>query len=135
MVRDQEVGGSNPLAPTTFLWARLRLGSTAAERRRGGARRGCLELNEIRAEINVFGVVQGVGYRFFVIDAARSLGLKGYAKNMPDGSVKVETEGDRGLVEALIVRLKVGPPAAHVKDLRVEWSAFRGDLGVFEIRF
>lgn len=61
--------------------------------------------------------------------------LKGYAKNMPDGSVKVEAEGDRGLIEALIDRLKVGPPAAHVKDLRVEWAAFRGDLGDFNIRF
>jgi acylphosphatase len=96
---------------------------------------GCFELNEIRAEIDVFGVVQGVGYRFFVVDAARSLDLKGCAKNMPDGSVRVVAEGDRGLIEALIDRLKVGPPAAHVRDLRVEWLAFRGDLSEFKISF
>jgi acylphosphatase len=96
---------------------------------------GVRKLNEIRAEIAVFGVVQGVGYRFFVVDAARSFGLKGYAKNMPDGSVRVEAEGERGIIEELIRQLKVGPRSAHVKDLRVEWSAFRGDLEEFGIRF
>ena len=81
------------------------------------------------------GLVQGVGYRFFAVDAGRSLGLKGYVKNMPDGSVRVEVEGDRGLVEELLRQLKVGPRASHVKDLRVAWLPYRGDLGDFEIRF
>lgn len=81
------------------------------------------------------GVVQGVGYRFFVIDAARSLDLKGYVKNTPDRTVRVEVEGDRGIVEELIGQLKVGPRGANVKDLRVEWLAYRGDLGEFQIRF
>jgi acylphosphatase len=101
----------------------------------GAVIEGVHKLKEIRAEIDVIGLVQGVGYRFFVIHAARSLGLKGYAKNMPNGSVKVEVEGDRGIIEELLKQLRIGPRAANVKDLRVEWSAFSGDLGDFEIRF
>jgi acylphosphatase len=85
--------------------------------------------------IDVVGVVQGVGYRFFALNAARSLGLKGHVKNLPDGSVQAEVEGDRGIVEEFIGRLKVGPRAAHVKDVRVNWRPYRGDLGDFKIRF
>jgi len=56
----------------------------------------------VRARIRVTGVVQGVGYRFFVRNVAASLGLAGEVRNLSDGSVEVVAEGDRSLVGALI---------------------------------
>ena len=76
----------------------------------------------VHAAITVKGLVQGVGYRWFVNRHSVALGLKGYVKNNYDDSVQVEVEGDRSLIEELINHLRAGPRSAHVKDLRVEWS-------------
>ena len=78
---------------------------------------------EVRAEITVTGLVQGVGYRWYANRHAVELGLKGYVRNNYDGTVFLEVEGDRSLIEELINQLKLGPRAAHVKDVHVEWSA------------
>lgn len=66
----------------------------------------------------VYGRVQGVGFRAFVQRHARSLGLVGYARNMPDGSVEVLAEGSEASLEILLRRLKEGPRMARVS--RVE---------------
>ena len=76
---------------------------------------------ETRVHIIVEGLVQGVGYRWFAERKAQALGLGGFVKNLYDGTVEVEAEGDRSLVEELIKHLKVGPRSAHVTDLRIEW--------------
>jgi len=76
----------------------------------------------IRAVVNVRGVVQGVGFRYWCQRKATGLGLCGYVGNVSDGSVEVSFEGDRGLVEAFIEELKVGPAYSHVTDLKIEWS-------------
>jgi acylphosphatase len=77
---------------------------------------------DVHASITVHGLVQGVGYRWYANHHAVQLGLKGLVRNNYDGTVHVEVEGDRSLVEELINQLKVGPRSAHVNDLRVEWS-------------
>jgi len=77
---------------------------------------------DVAAHIIVSGRVQGVGYRYFVIDKAASLGLTGWVRNLPDGTVEVRAEGDRSLVESLIEMLRVGPRAASVKDLQIVWE-------------
>ncbi|MDE3057112.1 MAG: acylphosphatase [Bacteroidota bacterium] len=77
---------------------------------------------DVRATIVVSGLVQGVGYRWFVNRHAVVLGLKGFVRNNFDGTVHVEVEGDRSLVEELIAKLKVGPRAAQINDLKIEWS-------------
>jgi acylphosphatase len=89
---------------------------------------------ETRAHILVEGLVQGVGFRWFVARHAQGLGLKGYVKNMFDGSVEVEAEGDRSLVEELINHLKVGPRSAQVRDLHIEWLPLKNETKAFEIR-
>jgi len=75
----------------------------------------------VRAKIRVYGVVQGVGYRYFVYRTATALGLAGYVKNLPDGSVEVVAQGEKGLVNALIDDLKIGPRHAHVERIDVTW--------------
>ena len=63
----------------------------------------------------VYGGVQGVGFRYFVRQRARSLGLRGYVLNRPDGSVELEADGPADAVEELIRTVRNGPPAARVE--------------------
>jgi acylphosphatase len=89
----------------------------------------------VRARIRVTGMVQGVGYRYFVRNTAVSLRLDGSVRNMPDGSVEVVAEGDRGLVDALIAELRVGPRYASVEGLDVQWEEPRKDFNGFDYAF
>ena len=76
----------------------------------------------MKAEIIVQGVVQGVGYRFFVMNQARLYDVKGYVRNMDDGTVEVVAEGDKGIIKDFIDHLKIGPVSAHVTGVKVKWS-------------
>ncbi len=69
----------------------------------------------------VEGRVQGVGYRFFVQSRAEYLHLAGSVRNMPNQSVRVEAEGPREALDALIEDLRTGPPGARVGRVDVEW--------------
>jgi acylphosphatase len=77
---------------------------------------------DVAVHVIVKGRVQGVSYRFFVIEEAHKLGLDGWVRNLLDGSVEVWAEGDRSLLETLIELLKVGPRWATVKDLVIKWE-------------
>lgn len=68
----------------------------------------------------VFGMVQGVGFRWFVARHARALGLAGYARNLPNGSVEVIVNGPEDALPALERLLRAGPANAQVD--RVERS-------------
>ena len=90
---------------------------------------------EARAYIRVYGRVQGVGYRFFTERYAKILGLKGYVRNLSDGSVEVVVEGDRIKIEELIEKLKKGPLLARVERVDVRWEKPKGDFLTFTIMF
>lgn len=62
----------------------------------------------IRKRLQFFGQVQGVGFRFRAVNAARALGLTGWVANEWDGSVSMEVQGDPEEIEALIEKLKTG---------------------------
>ena len=87
----------------------------------------------VNSRIRVSGRVQGVAYRAFTQEQASLRGLAGGVRNLPDGRVEVEVEGDRRAIEALIEILKVGPPAARVQDLQVEWATTTGRHKGFHI--
>jgi acylphosphatase len=89
---------------------------------------------EIRAYVIVNGLVQGVGYRYFVFNQATSLGLVGYVRNIFSGEVEIEIEGDRSLIEEFINEVKVGPRVAHVTDVKIEWLKCTKSYRSFEIR-
>ena len=63
----------------------------------------------------VSGEVQGVGFRYFVREIARLLGVRGWTKNLPDGSVELEAEGDAVVMAAFITRVGAGPGSAQVE--------------------
>jgi acylphosphatase len=81
----------------------------------------------------VQGRVQGVGYRYFVMREAETLGVAGFARNCPDGSVEVVAEGPDEALSALESRLREGPTFARVTGLLRAAIAPRGDQG-FHIR-
>jgi acylphosphatase len=79
-----------------------------------------------RIQAIVTGRVQGVGYRFFAQERAVARGLAGTVRNLPGGSVEVEAEGPRPLLEAFLDELRHGPPAARVSDVEVRWLPAQG---------
>ena len=87
----------------------------------------------VRSRIWVSGRVQGVAYRAFTYDAAAGMGLRGGVRNLDDGRVEVEVEGDRATVEALLEILRAGPPMARVDDVQVEWNTPTGKFERFQI--
>ncbi len=76
----------------------------------------------VRARIWVSGRVQGVGYRMFARDEARRRGLKGWVRNLGDGRVEVDVEGERGVVDSFLESLRAGPPMARVVEVQVQWE-------------
>jgi acylphosphatase len=88
-----------------------------------------------RAHIIVSGMVQGVGYRFFVTKIARRMELTGWVKNLPSGEVEIEVEGPRGLVETLISELQTGNSWAVVRNIEVTWGKYQGKYTGFDIAF
>lgn len=88
-----------------------------------------------RAHVIVTGLVQGVGYRYFVYQKAKDYNLKGYVKNLYSDDVEVVLEGDKGIIVDFIQELKVGPMSAHVTDVKVEWEEGQDEYEDFQIRF
>jgi acylphosphatase len=89
----------------------------------------------MRATIIVRGLVQGVGYRFFTVDQAKTFNVRGFAKNLPDGNVEIVAEGDEGAIKGFIEQLKIGPRSAHVKAVDVEWIDSEFGFTEFDIRY
>jgi acylphosphatase len=92
--------------------------------------------NEASAlRVLVRGRVQGVGFRFFVIEQAAALGLSGYARNLSNGeTVEVVAEGPMPSLEALLAKLRHGPPLARVDRVDVSWAAPTGEYHGFRVR-
>ena len=90
---------------------------------------------EVRAEIIVNGLVQGVGFRYFVQREANKLGLKGFVKNLFTGEVLTVVEGEKAIVEEMINKLRVGPSHASVKSCKVDWQEPKNEFTEFEVRF
>ncbi len=89
---------------------------------------------EARLGAVVFGRVQGVGFRWFVVDEARRLGLRGWVANRLDGAVECVAEGRRSDLELLLGILARGPLSADVERVVPAWGPPSGTLGPFEIR-
>jgi acylphosphatase len=83
--------------------------------------------------VQVNGRVQGVFFRAWTREQARELGIVGWVRNCPDGTVEAHVEGAEAGVNQMVERMRVGPPAAKVEDLRVLPAKARG-FERFEIR-
>ncbi len=88
---------------------------------------------ERRVHIRISGIVQGVGFRAFVWRNARSLGLRGYVKNLPDGTVEVVAEGEEEALRKLVELCWRGPAFARVDSVEERWEDPRGEYTDFSI--
>jgi acylphosphatase len=79
------------------------------------------------AVIKVYGRVQGVGFRYYTQKKANELGITGYVKNRPDGSVYIEAEGEQENLELFIDWCEVGPSWAHVTKLEKQYVPLFGE--------
>jgi len=82
----------------------------------------------------VSGIVQGVGYRFFAARSARSLGIRGFVRNLPDGRVEVVAAGPEDALRRFEDELRQGPAGALVDGAAVSEMTLDRDPDGFEIR-
>lgn len=74
----------------------------------------------IQRRVTITGHVQGVFFRASLRDRARSAGVAGWARNLPDGAVEAVLEGEPDAVERVLAFAREGPRGAEVRDVRVE---------------
>ena len=86
-------------------------------------------------QVILYGYVQGVFFRAFASERATQLGLTGYVRNLPRGTVEVNAEGERKQLDQLIGYLKNGPPSAKVEKVVTNWSEYTGRYSRFSIRY
>ena len=76
-----------------------------------------MAVDRVRMRIVVSGRVQGVGFRYATVTEARRLGLVGWTRNAPDGSVEIVAEGELADIRALVAWCQTGPPMARVRNV------------------
>lgn len=84
-------------------------------------------------QINVIGKVQGVGFRFYSHKKAQDYNIKGFVKNMTDGSVYIEIEGEDSAVRTFVAWCEKGPAWSRVHHLKISEIPFVG-YEKFEIK-
>ena len=84
--------------------------------------------------LKVTGRVQGVFFRAWTRDKARELGITGWVRNCPDGSVEAHLEGDEGKVRWLIDLIADGPPNSRVDNVRSAEARLE-ELNSFDVRY
>lgn len=87
-----------------------------------------------RVTATVSGRVQGVGFRYFVVRSATSLGLSGWVRNRADGAVELLAEGPRGALEELVETVRRGPPGARVTSVETAWQEGAPEHHGFQVR-
>ena len=83
----------------------------------------------------VCGHVQAVGFRYFVRQAARRLGLVGWVRNDPEGTVSIAAEGSRERLEQFLTALSEGPTAADVEEVDARWEPATGRFKTFSVEY
>ncbi|MGN8224254.1 acylphosphatase [Gracilimonas sp. BCB1] len=89
----------------------------------------------MKKHIFISGRVQGVGFRHFTKTRARSLGVNGWVRNLPDGRVEAVFQGDEQLVDQLIEKCKKGPRSAYVQSIEVEEDTGEEAYTSFDVKF
>ena len=87
----------------------------------------------VNARIIVSGIVQGVGFRWFVQDVAMNLGLYGTVRNLYNGDVEVLVEGEKVIIQEMIDKLKKGNRASRIDNCDVKWGNYIGRFSSFRI--
>ncbi len=89
----------------------------------------------IRAEITISGNVQGVGFRYFALQNAKSYGIKGFVKNLGNGKVYCEAEAPKNILQDFIKKMHIGSSMSRVTDVRVYEFTKLENFKDFEVRY
>jgi acylphosphatase len=89
----------------------------------------------VRAHVIIAGRVQGVFFRAETQRAARRLGVAGWVRNRPDGTVEALFEGPEATVHQAIDWCWQGSPMAHVNDVSVRWEDYTGEFNSFSVTY
>jgi len=89
--------------------------------------------SQARVRLTISGKVQGVFFRVATLEEASSLGLTGWVRNCPDGSVEVVAEGRRKQIEDLVSWCRHGPPRAEVHNFGIQWEDYKVEFDSFRI--
>jgi acylphosphatase len=81
----------------------------------------------------VEGMVQGVGFRYFVWHHAEDLHITGWVRNLWDGRVEVLVESPRAILEKMLIQLQEGPGGAQVSKVDAQWQTATGEFKEFRI--
>ncbi|HWR73312.1 MAG TPA: acylphosphatase [Nitrospirota bacterium] len=92
-------------------------------------------MDTLRAHVIVHGLVQGVWFRASTKEEALRIGVGGWVRNLPDGSVEAVFEGDKKKVEEIVDWCHKGPPGARVSTVDITWETPRNEFARFEIRY
>lgn len=87
-----------------------------------------------RAHLIITGRVQGVFFRMETRRAAERLGVTGWVRNLPDGTVEAVFEGTLDAVQKTIEWCRTGPRMAEVNEVRISWAQHSGEFDRFSIR-
>ncbi|GAB4332137.1 MAG: acylphosphatase [Calditrichia bacterium] len=79
------------------------------------------------------GLVQGVGYRYFVYQAANRLNICGMVRNLPNGDVEIFAQGEKNHLREFLGELHQGPPFSQVENILIQWENPKPDLTRFKI--
>ena len=88
----------------------------------------------VRLSAIIHGRVQGVFFRDFTRRQALSLGLTGYVRNLPDGTVEVVAEARQDALQQLLEQIEVGPSGGYVEKVDSRWEDHRGEFDRFKVR-
>lgn len=83
----------------------------------------------------ISGRVQGVFFRMETQRTARHLGVTGWVRNLPNGTVEAVFEGPRKQVDAMLNWCRQGPPSAKVDDLGIQQRPYGGEFKRFQVRY
>ena len=88
-----------------------------------------------RIHLIIRGRVQGVCFRACCVDEARRLGIKGFVRNRPDGSVEAVGEGEEAAIDSFAAWCRRGPPSALVAECEETRGPARGGLDSFSVEY
>jgi acylphosphatase len=89
----------------------------------------------VGAFIRVTGMVQGVGFRYFAMRQANLFGLNGYVKNKPDGSVELQVEGEKEIIEKFKSVLEEGPGYSSVDGVEISYESYAAKYNKFSVEY
>jgi acylphosphatase len=86
-----------------------------------------------RVQVIIRGRVRGVFFRAATQREAKRLGISGWVRNRPDGSIELVAEGEEEAIKEMISWAQHGPSGARVEDVDVRWRSYAGEFSDFRI--